>query len=265
MINIFTLAFNCAEDLRAQWAILQQMRAPFRWSIVEGYAEPTGCTSWCKPLGDRWHKNGASADGTRDVLETIARDSRVCVQLADRPWSGKKEMVNAALDKLPNAGTLIEMDSDEFWSIDQIGLIDLTLRRFPKVGGMQFHCRMWITERHIIFTEDCYGSRPYEWHRAWNYDGRQRFEEHEPPRLNGADVFITRDITRSIGLIFEHRSYVRRKQVELKQDYYGYHGAVDGWQQLRESNESVVQLKKYLPWVNDDAKAFAVAPRVSIK
>ena len=265
MINIFTLAFNCAADLRSQWAILSGLRAPFRWSIVEGYAQPIRCTSWCKPLGDRWHKDGGSIDGTREFLEEISGDPRVSVQLATRPWRGKIEMVNLALEKLTDPGTLIEIDADEFWSVEQIGLIDLMLRRFPKTGGLQFYCRMWVTERHVIYTQNCYGSRSYEWHRAWNYDGNQRFEDHEPPRLKGSDTFIARDITRTLGLVFDHRSYVRREQVELKRDYYGYRGAVEGWQRLRDSTEPVVLLRDYLPWVTDDAKAFAVMPGAAIR
>jgi hypothetical protein len=260
MINIFTLAFNCVDDLRDQWKILQGIKVPFRWSIVEGYARPIACTSWCKPLGDRWHQNGSSTDGTCEFLKIISSDPRVSVQLANRPWAGKKEMVNAALEKLTEAGTLIQMDADEFWSLDQILVIDVTLRRFPKIGGLQFFCRLWMTERHVIFSEGTYGSRPYEWHRAWSYDGKQRFSEHEPPRLQGSDTFIARDITRTLGLVFDHRSYVRREQVELKEDYYGYRGAVAGWQRLRESNQPVVFLRDYLPWVTDDAKAFAIIP-----
>jgi hypothetical protein len=167
-------------------------------------------------------------------------------------------MVNAALEQLPDAGTLIEIDADEFWTAEQIALIDAALHRFPEAYGLQFFCRLWMTERHVIFTEGGYGSRPYEWNRAWRYDGQRRFISHEPPLLERSESLLPRAVTRALGLVFEHRSYVRRKQVELKQDYYGYAGAVEGWERLRRSSHPAVLVRDYLPWVQDNSMAVAL-------
>ena len=51
--------------------------------------------------------------------------------------------------------------------------------------------------------------------------------------------------------MFDHYAYAFREQVEMKEQYYGYRGAVKQWERLQANQEwPVKELRDFLPWVD---------------
>jgi hypothetical protein len=51
------------------------------------------------------------------------------------------------------------------------------------------------------------------------------------------------------GWTFDHLAYVIEQQVAFKEDYYGYAGALEGWQKLCLVSDKEVIPGLYLPWI----------------
>jgi hypothetical protein len=92
-----------------------------------------------------------------------------------------------------------------------------------------------------------------------------RWVAHEPPVLaeplaDGrwravAQVNpILHEQTEAAGLVFQHYAYATREQVQFKEDYYGYRGAVARWEALQGAGEFPVMLRDYFPWVRDETQ-----------
>ncbi len=57
--------------------------------------------------------------------------------------------------------------------------------------------------------------------------------------------------TESKGLVFQHFSYVTSKQLQFKEQYYGYQNAVSQWEKLQQQTKFPVLLSEYFAWVRD--------------
>ena len=63
---------------------------------------------------------------------------------------------------------------------------------------------------------------------------------------------FTHSDTEAAGLIFSHYAYGLASQVQFKEDYYGYAGAVSRWRQLQKVDALPVRLSDYFGWVADE-------------
>jgi len=46
MLTIFTIVLNGMPYIQRHLAEFQKLKIPWEWKIVEGVAEPLGCTRW---------------------------------------------------------------------------------------------------------------------------------------------------------------------------------------------------------------------------
>ena len=76
------------------------------------------------------------------------------------------------------------------------------------------------------------------------------FTSHEPPLLNHQPIRIPRGITEEMGLVFEHYAFSLRPQVEFKEQFYGYAGLTQQWEELNKTH-GPVRLNKYFHHVQD--------------
>jgi hypothetical protein len=63
---------------------------------------------------------------------------------------------------------------------------------------------------------------------------------------------LDREETYQRGLVFRHEAYMYREQIEFKEKYYQYHGAVDGWERLQANKIWPTKLKPFFHWVEPD-------------
>ena len=249
MLTVFTIVLNGEPWIRRILPELQKLDILWQWRICEGVTNPAGCTGWCRPVPEKWHERGRSIDGTSAWLDEIRRDPRVQVFRQAQPYEGKLHMIREALGSGPHQ-VVMEMDADELWTSDQITRIyRLLMDRQPGTAA-QFHCRYFVGPRKVVRTHGGFGSRPYEWFRAWRWGQGVEFISHEPPRLNRIGPVISREATESLGLVFDHMAYTTRAQVEFKQDFYGYDGLLSAWEKLQ-FTAGPVRLAEYFTFLHD--------------
>jgi hypothetical protein len=168
-------------------------------------------------------------------------------------------MINAALTAFKKDGVLLQMDSDELWTEEQMRrLIELFVAN-PEANTAQFEMDYMLGPNVKSSSIDGYGNRKNEWIRAWRYSVGLWMERHEPPIFNGnRGKLLDRKATSStVGSIL-HMAWVTPQQVAQKQRIYkgGYENACEDWERLQNNTEwPVKDLKQFLPWVGGGASA----------
>lgn len=264
MLHIFTIVINGMPFIKRHLETFEKLSMPWHWHIVEGVADLQGCTGWSKARGGRvpnLHRNYLSIDGTTEYLDSIRKHHNVSVYSTPwKLWSGKIEMVNLPLKYMDTPGVLLEVDADEFWTVEQLERIYATFNSSVDLTAMWFRCRFWVGPN--LRLQQCGGyadNAAYEWVRAWSFKPGMQFWTHEPPRLvipgihgDRASVKpMRRDETQALGLVFEHYAYLTELQVAWKEIYYGYSGAVESWHRLQLHAQFPVEARQFMPWVYD--------------
>lgn len=210
-----------------------------------------GSTAWCNAQAGR-----LSTDGTTEFLATISTHPRISV-IQKQCWDSKDEMCNSALKLIQDPCILLQADSDEIWSPQQISGLLYFFSAYPNINCARFFCRYFLGANIIATSTDGYGNRHGEWMRAWRYSPGMRFASHEPPVMKGVvERCASREQTKEAGLVFDHYAYATLKQIQFKEKFYGYKDACRQWNNLqRNRNWPVNDLKKFLPWVGDGASA----------
>jgi len=261
-IHFFTLVLNGMPFLRRQWDVLQSLPGPVHWHVVEGLAELKHDTAWGLKNGgvvpSEFHADGRSNDGSSEFLDQIAMEfpDRVTLYRRDRPWDGKLEMCQAPLVNVGSEALLWQLDADEFWAPETIAEVRATFEKTPDLMAAQFQCRFYVAPHLILDNIGFYGNDPrVEWRRVWRFLPGDQWRSHEPPVLErgGADLFSLRALdshqTSTNGWTFRHFAYVTSAQVAFKESYYGYRGALAGWQSMQESRNPELMPSQFLPWI----------------
>jgi hypothetical protein len=250
-LHILTIALDANIFLHHQLYTFNRLDVDWTWYVVEGSSMNSGSTSWCNPQPPR-----LSRDGTTEFLNQIRNHPRIVV-IQRQSWKSKDEMVNAALDRIGDAGVLVQVDADEIWLPGQLSDI-FNILQGNEYSSAQFFCRYFIGQNIVITSENGYGNRPEEWLRAWKFRPGMRFSSHEPPVLLGNLRLpkLGRVETRDMGLVFDHYAYSTAEQLKYKEKFYGYKDALSKWN-LLQCNQAwpVNDLKKFLPWVGDGVTA----------
>jgi len=250
MLTLFTIVLNGEPYIEQHLATLRRLTIPWQWRIVEGVAEPTNCTSWCRPMPDRWHRDYASVDGTHEFLKAINgwRGDTGSVGVSGRrsPWPGKLAMVARALEGV-QGGVVMQIDSDEIWQAWQLERIYWLMMQQPVATAARFACRYWVGPNKLLTSTTGWARGDLEWLRAWRWGPGMKFLRHEPPIATGFDRCVSIESTEAAGLVFDHFAYVTEQQIAMKQDYYGYTGLVDAWHRLQ-ATPGPVNLQEFFPF-----------------
>lgn len=228
----------------------EQMHHDWEWHVVHGAAMNGGSTRWCRPQMPR-----LSYDGTTEYLASLGCNNAVFIYQNPR-WPSKDAMVNAPLFAIREPCVLMQIDSDECWTAEQLDGVVQMFEDLPHVMRAYFWCNYFVGPNIVTLGENCYGANPNEWLRAWRFTPGMRFDSHEPPVLAGnVGVPASRDFTRSRGLVFDHHAYELEAAVRFKEQFYGYKDAVKHWRRLQANTQWPCQLKRFLPWVDSSAMA----------
>lgn len=221
------------------------------WFIVEGATLPVHDTSWCKDINNKYYNDKKlSVDGTTEFLDSIKNDKIIVVRKNDF-WNGKIEMCNSFMSFVENA-YLMQIDVDEFWSKETLTKMFSLCDRRLRDDGLKFKCNYYVGPDLIISNDGCYGNQDFEWVRLWKIKNKTTWASHEPPVLHNYNKIVDKKSTIKLGLTFDHYAYVIESQLEFKQNFYGYEGAVENWKRLQEHKEFPAKLKDFLPWVDDN-------------
>lgn len=248
---IVTVVLDGDPYIRHHLAQFEKLTCDWHWVICEGVAKNINCTSWCKEIPPR-----LSNDGTTEYLASIANNKRVTV--VQKPlWRGKIEMFNCAVGHFNEPGILLQVDSDELWTAEQLTRLMRLYRERPSAHKMYFFCRYFVGPKIITVGQDGYGNRKTEFLRSWRFHPGMIFQKHEPPIFNhNTGLAVGRHETKAHGLVFDHMAYALEKQVAFKETYYGYTDAVKHWRRLQANTEWPVRnLSDFLPWVGDKVGA----------
>jgi len=272
-VHFFTIVRNGMPFIRHHHDVFLQLKCDWHWHVVEGAADLTHDTAWSCANGAQipndFHEYSLSRDGTTEYLdELFARNpSRVTLyrKASGQLWDGKLEMVRAPLNNLPDECILWQVDCDEFWTKEQI---DSMVREFelkPDKTAAWYWCNFYVSPNAIISTRNCYSQNSkQEWLRTWRYRLGDQWAAHEPPTLerkmaNGALANVGKinpilhSETEAVGAIFNHFAYVNEEQINFKEQYYGYQGALWGWHLMQRDLKIVPELSlaNYFSWVKD--------------
>lgn len=255
MLNIFTIVLDGNPWIGAQFAELVRLgdSLDWHWSIVEGASKPVKDTRW---MNDQSSK--VSHDGTHQFLKALALHPRISVQ-SKPEWAGKTEMINAALTAFKEDGILLQMDSDEIWTKDQlIKLVDIFVED-SLINTVMVKMQYMVGPNVVTTSNNGYGNKSDEWVRAWRYKVGLWMECHEPPVFN-SNSGNTLDRETSAAILGEilHMSWVSPTQVSQKQRIYGdkYSSACEGWWALQNNKDwPVKDLRKFLPWTGPNSSA----------
>lgn len=210
-------------------------------------------TAW---MGNQQGK--VSHDGTHQFVQSLANHPRITVN-SKPEWGGKTEMTNAAITAFKKDGILLQMDSDEIWTADQLRRLNAIFAANPEYNTVKVKMDYMLGPNVISTSSNGYGNRNTEWVRAWRYSVGLWMECHEPPVFNGNRGRICeRDEAESMLGPILHMAWVTPQQVAFKQRIYrgGYENACEQWGALQSNTQwPVKDLKTFLPWVGNGASA----------
>jgi len=271
-IHFFTIVQNGEPFIRYHMDIFLKLPFRWHWHVVEGIADLKHDSAWVLRYGGRisddLHNNGRSVDSTTSFLDWLVKEYPEHVTVYRKPegvfWDGKREMVNAPIINIQEECLLWQIDVDELWTVDQICTCWKMFIENSNKTAAYYWCNYFVGEDLIIKNRHCYGNHENEWLRTWRFKPGSFWAAHEPPVLvepideekvrNIASVnpFMQNE-TEKNGLVFQHYAYVMPAQLEFKERYYGYKGAVHNWNILQSQSSFPVMLRDYFHWVNDNS------------
>ncbi len=271
-INFFTLVLNGMPFIKYHIEIFKNLKVPWMWHIVEGVADLVRDTAWSVPLSgkitDKLHKNGLSNDGTTEYLDELSKEFPENVRIYRKPhgafWDGRVEMCNTVVKNINEECLLWQVDVDEIWETWKIEKMYRMFLENPEKTAAWFICRYFVGKDLVVINRNVYGNRlNQEWLRVWKFKPGMFWYTHSPPVLCikiGEKLYdvgrmnpFTHSDTEKEGLIFDHYAYVLPKQLEFKETYYGYKGALKNWERLQNCRKFPVYLRNFFPWVKDNA------------
>jgi hypothetical protein len=252
-LHIFTIVLDGMPFLPTLFSNFNRLPShiDWHWSVVEGAAMNVLDTRWCQPQKPR-----LSTDGTSQFLYGLSHHPRVTIHQQPM-WKGKVAMCNACLDDFTESGILLECDADELWLPHQLVELLALFEHRPHINCARFFCRYFVGPNIVITSEDSYGNRPTEWLRAWRFEPGMQFATHEPPVIAGVkESCALRNVTRGVGLVFDHYAYAFEKTLVYKEQFYGYRDAVKHWRRLQQNDKwPIDDLHAFLPWVDKGVTA----------
>jgi hypothetical protein len=253
MIQILIIVLDGMPFLPMQISEFEKLKIEWTLHLVHGAANNKGSTAWCKSQIPRF-----SRDGTSEFINGILKHPRIKVYQRQLWVGGKDEMVNKPLQYITEPCVLFTPDVDEIFTANQIEKIVQLFEERPDVMRMYFYCRYFLGEKIISTSTNGYGNRLGEWLRAFRFTPGMTFSQHEPPVLagNSRGISLGRDVTRGLGLVFDHFAWQLESQAIFKEKFYGYKDAAACWRRLQENKTwPVADLRIFLPWTGDGASA----------
>ena len=233
--------------------------------IVEGAVER--CMFAANP-------DGSSNDGTVECIKNFP-DPAKKIRLIQGRWPEKCEMQNAALPFVTGNYVWL-VDSDEIYKHQDIQKIRELLSKDPTITQVNFIPDCFWKGFDRIFVSRCFFEHPVHYRRLFKFVNGAKFTTHRPPTLvwpgesrNTEQMkLVDGFVTRGMGIILYHYSYVFDSQVDQKIELYRRYGWGEGWKVdlerwyheffTRWTPENSQELEKLYPIWTGDPKSYSV-------
>ncbi|GMH51188.1 hypothetical protein TL16_g00956 [Triparma laevis f. inornata] len=274
-LSFVTIVLNGANFLNHHYKTFElaarRLGVEFEWHVIEGVSE--GRQDHKNPYSTKvlsnLHrtKSNLSVDGTTKFLDLLSQEhENVKIhRVAPRVFRDKIEQINTALPFLQRS-ILLQVDADELWGVEEIvKLYEVLTAEGGRRGCVKVDCHFFVGPGRVTEGAGSWGHGEEEWVRGWKFEPGSLFISHAPPVLvrpgggegewYGLDNCVEDE---GGGIGFSHYAYVFESQVQFKEDFYGYNGAVEGWRDLQnvDLNVGVVKANAFLPWLKEGAKGY---------
>jgi len=194
--------------------------------IVEGAVEK--CMFAANP-------DGSSTDGTLEFIKSFP-DRQNKIKLIQGKWPEKCEMQNEAL-KYVTGDYVWLIDSDEVYKKEDMEKVKALIRADPSITQFNFNGDNFWKGLDYIFVSPKFFETGAHWRRVFKFVKGASFTTHRPPTMiwPGSDKtteqmhLLDGTITRQMGIIPYHYSYVLDKQVRQKIELYNKYNWSDKW------------------------------------
>lgn len=253
----FTIVLNGMPFILKQIDII--MSVFDEWHIIEGATLPLRDTEWCKIIDEKFFNTqegeyyGCSNDGTSEILDKLVNKfpGRVFVYRKGDLWSGKTEMCQC-IQPIMKDCILMQIDIDEIWKPEILKDIFNYCENNSGFDGMIFKCNFYVGPNLVIYDEDTHPNKKDVWTRLWVLKEQTEWESHEPPKIKGLSNMLGKDFTGECGWIFDHYAYFFTKQLEFKENFYGYDGATVAWKIMQKCEDKKFRLYRFFTWIDND-------------
>ncbi|WP_321493263.1 glycosyltransferase family 2 protein [uncultured Desulfobacter sp.] len=214
------------------------------------------------------NKDGSSTDGTVECIKNFF-DPEKKIRLIQGDWPEKLEMQNEGLKHVTGDYVWL-MDSDEIYSFDALKKARLLVESDPDITQVNFIPNNFWKGFDYIFVSNEFFEESYHYRRLFKNKEGAVFSTHRPPTLIYPDrncsseeiKCIGGEITRKMGIIPFHYSYVYNTQVKQKIELYRRYGWGKDWNIdlvewyqngfLKWKPENRIQTEKYYaPWTGN--------------
>jgi hypothetical protein len=284
-LHIYTPVYNGMPFIKRQAEVITKLRIPWRWHIADGLRLPTSCYQGGKIPDSaiayaydrdgvdrsmlRYKNAGTSTDGTVDYLRQLSYgfphqiDVKAYIDLKPKSCTdaltSPEHRINEAIANIGAGLAFMIIEADEFWTREQIEMIHAMMTINSHINGMIFRCRQFVTPNlYAHGPSGQWGASNYDWRRVWRFFPTLHCKQYEHPIFVQAENqrkdlmrkhIHDRGATTSMGLMFNHYSYVRRSQAEWKAQFYGTENLVQEWENLQQNGKAGEPLSKYFPWM----------------
>jgi FkbM family methyltransferase len=178
---------------------------------------------------------GSSVDGTVDCIRRFP-DPHKKIRLIQGTWPEKREMQNAALAHVTGDYIWL-MDSDEIYRRQDLENVADLIRRDPSITQVNFiPDNFWKGFDHLMVAPYFFNPEAH-YRRLFKFKTGAVFTTHRPPTLvwpgetRSTEQMncVPGEITRAMGAIPFHYSYVVESQVAQKIELYNRYGWGKGW------------------------------------
>ncbi|GMI11583.1 hypothetical protein TrVE_jg8554 [Triparma verrucosa] len=276
-LSFITIVLNGADFLQHHYKTFEKaalnLGVDFEWHVIEGVAE--GRQDANNPYSTsvlafkHRTESNLSVDGTTKYLNLLSREHKnVHIhRVAPKTFKDKIHQINTALPFLQKS-ILLQVDADELWSGEGITkAYEALTAEGEQRTCLKVDCHFFVGEEKVVEGAGGWGHGDSEWVRGWKFEPGSLFVSHAPPVLaqpNGdgewlaADNCIHKEEATRRGIGFSHHAYMFESQVQFKEDFYGYDGAVAGWRALQNVEKSGLPVKAngFLPWLKKGAKNY---------
>jgi hypothetical protein len=255
-LHIITIVKNGQPWIERHLPIFEATGLDWTWHISEGTADNILDTSWCSKI-----EPGLSTDGTSAYLDSISRHPRVRLYRKDL-WAGKLAMIQASRHLIDNDCVVFTVDVDEEWRPEDIVKMVRLFEKKHQVMSARFWCTFMLGPNIKAVAQDAWSNRKHEWHRMWRGRRNAQWQSHEAPIYDhNRGLIMDRNETKALGISFLHHAYELRSQLEFKEKFYRYPGAVAQWESLQKNTKwPLANLSDYLSWVGPGVGADLYQP-----
>lgn len=234
-IAFFTLVLNGSPWLKLNIENIYPFASQI--FIIEGATKADGEKHYFDGDAEGYYtSDGHSIDETLkeiEYLKSIDSENKITVISKKGEWNGKTEMCNSFMH-LVQADYLWQLDVDEFYKPEDIKKVIAYLSEHPEVTCVQFYAKYFIGSFDTISVGE-FGNAHFEWNRIFKVNKYCRWLRHEPPKLVDNRVgkpmdeinLLNRIKTMAMGIYMYHYSYVTRKDILFKEQFFGTPDLVD--------------------------------------